>query len=341
MVFAEAFATNLCNEISTCYTVVIFIVGIIITLKIKLLDETKKKSELTLFIVWIIANIVFLSISFLHDCASISFDNEGKKIVNSEEVKAAVLLLNATIWIDFIILIRNLYLIVIGYFKKTSIKNETIEVKTKYIEKNRSVSILGIISLIGLAVILIALIVFFFLLRNALLQNENQKNDLFINTLAAGISGFCAIIGGVITLIGVRMTIKFEKDKDKKTTKEANKPQLYAPLRYKLNEINEISVNNGCDNSPIWQKKIVLKNSSKCSFKIIAIKVNEKDYNSNVNLCIEPDFLFGLCFNYNDKVQNITLKIESYDESFYDYFVLLENEKKVIKLEVSDASIRD
>ena len=58
MVFAESFSTNLCNEVSTCYTIVIFLVGIIVTLKFKLLDENRSRVELILFIIGFSINII-------------------------------------------------------------------------------------------------------------------------------------------------------------------------------------------------------------------------------------------------------------------------------------------
>jgi len=103
-VFIEGFANMPCTNISTCYAVVIFIAGIIVTLKIRLLDEGKRWVELILFIAGAGFNVLFLLCAFVHDCQG----NEA----------AAIKLLNATIWADFVIALKSLGLVISLYFRK-------------------------------------------------------------------------------------------------------------------------------------------------------------------------------------------------------------------------------
>lgn len=103
-VFIEGFANMPCTNISTCYAVVIFIAGIIVTLKIRLLDEGKRWVELFLFIAGAAFNVLFLLCAFVHDCQG----NEA----------AAIKLLNATIWADIVIVLKSLGLVIALYYKK-------------------------------------------------------------------------------------------------------------------------------------------------------------------------------------------------------------------------------
>ena len=103
-VFIEGFSKMPCSNLSTCYAVVIFIAGIIVSLKIRLLDEGKRWVELILFIIGATFNVLFMLSAFFYDCQS----NED----------AAIKLLNATIWADFVIAMKSLGLVVALYFRK-------------------------------------------------------------------------------------------------------------------------------------------------------------------------------------------------------------------------------
>lgn len=102
-ILAETFGKQLCEDISICYSVVVFLAGIIITLKIKVLDSRKEAKEFILFIIGALVNTLFLIVSFALYCSSDS--------------NKAILILNATIWADFIIVMRNLYLVIRIYFE--------------------------------------------------------------------------------------------------------------------------------------------------------------------------------------------------------------------------------
>ena len=103
-VFVEAFGKTPCSNLSTCYAVVIFIAGIIVTLKIRLLDEGKRWVELILFIIGSILNVLFMLSAFIYDC-------QGNE-------EAAIKILNATIWADFVIVLKSLGLVIALYFRK-------------------------------------------------------------------------------------------------------------------------------------------------------------------------------------------------------------------------------
>lgn len=100
-VLAEMYGKHLCNDVATCYAIVVFLAGTAITTKIKVLDDKKNWRELILFIVGATINVLILLTIFTLHC----FQKEDK----------VLLLLNFDIWINFIIVIRNLFLIIKNY----------------------------------------------------------------------------------------------------------------------------------------------------------------------------------------------------------------------------------
>lgn len=332
MVLAESFATNLCNDIATCYTIVIFLIGIIITLKIKVMDETSSKVELILFIVGVIANILFLSVAYGYDCASISIDSEtGNRILDLGKVKSALLILNSTIWVNFVVLLRNIYLVIVIYLKKHNFfkqKNHYIEEKPikEKIKLEKSIWIYVVIMLLFLFLGIIGLII-----RNGL---SGETADFDIGILAACISGLCAIVGGLCTLIGVRKTINFEINRDKQISKIANKPELIVPFQCDLANVLKIRFyKEGLeDRAPILNKSIILKNSSKCCFVINELTVNGEIYCSNQSIYIEPNMLFSISFSLADNLDSVNIRVSSLDNFEYNYHIEIK-EEKTIKVE--------
>ena len=118
-VFAEAFGQHLCEDVSTCYAIVIFLVGTIITIKMKILDSNNSKLEWILFVVGAIVNFLMIGLAYYADCM--------------EKNNDAILLLNCLIWLNTIVIARNIILVTVLYFKncwrKKSISNETKESK--------------------------------------------------------------------------------------------------------------------------------------------------------------------------------------------------------------------
>jgi dsRNA-specific ribonuclease len=126
---------TICYDIPSGYSIVIFLVGTIVTLKFILLNEKDKSFELRMFIAGTLFNLLFLLLTFLNDCKSMYFDNDSKTILRSfSDLKDTATLLNFTIWVDFISVLRNLYVVVKSYIVKiiTNKKKETNKNKDDY-----------------------------------------------------------------------------------------------------------------------------------------------------------------------------------------------------------------
>ena len=142
------FANKLCDDKSLCYTIVIFLTGIIVTLKIKLLDTQTdylpiflkyftykdiidnsifRHKERIAFKLGTIINVLYLVTAFWLDC-----------LHKQEEV---IILLNGLIFLDFVILMRNIIITIRTYKNQINIKqalncmaendNDIVEIKTK------------------------------------------------------------------------------------------------------------------------------------------------------------------------------------------------------------------
>lgn len=133
------FGKQLCENDSTCYALIAFLGGVIITLKIKILDSKNNLKELIVFIAGILVNITFILIGFFLGCNP-----------NPDYANHSLVILNATIWLDFIILIRSLYIIIVIYSKSLFIpwkeKNDKSKAKSNDLfnfwlkkEKNKTV----------------------------------------------------------------------------------------------------------------------------------------------------------------------------------------------------------
>lgn len=136
-------SNNLCDDKSTCYAVSVFIIGIIVTLKIKVLDSKSdyhtfwlrplksislvkttiiennlfRRKELIGFILGSIFNGLVIFIAFWKDCLG--------------ENESVLLLLNVLICLDFVILLRNIIIVISMYYfelvKRTTKKNNQID----------------------------------------------------------------------------------------------------------------------------------------------------------------------------------------------------------------------
>lgn len=71
----------------------------------------------------------------------------------------------------------------------------------------------------------------------------------------------CSVIGGICTVIGVYLTIKYEKNKEKLEVKEKNKP-----LFYRLDSMQDYDYKSAAD--------YILGTSNNCRFKIQGIFKN-------------------------------------------------------------------
>lgn len=124
-IFARAFGDYLCFNVSTCYSILLFIIGTTITLKLFVLNEKNKRKELFLFLLEIILNFVFILSAVWNDTASIYYVTENQtingieynnaiQIINLNEFKKTVVILNGAIWI-------NLYILLVNFIQSTKI----------------------------------------------------------------------------------------------------------------------------------------------------------------------------------------------------------------------------
>ena len=118
------FANKLCDDKSLCYTIVIFLTGIIVTLKIKLLDtqtdyyplHKKEVIENNLFRhkerlgfkLGTALNVFFLFTAFWLDCLN--------------KIDEVIVFLNVLIFFDFVVLMRNIIITVRTYKNQINIK---------------------------------------------------------------------------------------------------------------------------------------------------------------------------------------------------------------------------
>jgi len=116
--YNEVYNKYFCEEKDLCYTIVIFLLGIYLTIKMKILETNNIKlkiRELIVFGLSVILNILFLLISFLNPL---------------DDLKNCLILLNAAICFNFVVLLRNIFLvfkIYIGDIRSLSSKKNTIE----------------------------------------------------------------------------------------------------------------------------------------------------------------------------------------------------------------------
>ena len=109
---------------------------------------------------------------------------------------------------------RNIYLVIIGYFKIKSDynnKNDSPYLETRK-DSGKDKSNYWICFFIIIVVFCFAITSFF--IRKNYSDNIDKRNDFDISVFAACVSGFCAILGGLFTLFGVKRTIRFEKQRD-------------------------------------------------------------------------------------------------------------------------------
>ena len=123
LAFTGAFGKQLCENNSTCYALIAFLGGLIVALKIKILDSKKNLTfekwvvELVFFLLGIVANVLFLATAYWQECL--------------ENNKGSLLMLNATIWLDFIVFVRNIAVVVFIYLKDLATSSDKRQFKSK------------------------------------------------------------------------------------------------------------------------------------------------------------------------------------------------------------------
>lgn len=135
---ASAIGNYLCYNLSTCYSILLFLIGTIITLKLLILNEKNRRKELLLFILGIIFNFIFILVAFEYDSLSITLDLESNvQNIDYNEVRKAAIILNGAIWIDSYILLVNAMQAICLLFKKqfhaNAVMNNIEEIQEKSI----------------------------------------------------------------------------------------------------------------------------------------------------------------------------------------------------------------
>lgn len=205
----------------------------------------------------------------------------------------------------------------------------------KWIKSN----LVYIIIIIGLIIIVTVMTFFSRQLIDFIPLDKNDKNyDAYTSVYSGLTAGICTLVGGLFTLIAVLIDKNIEKKKTQDELIKRNIPEIYIPIKYAENDAIHIvltSSTNKPDISPIRNHKIVLKNSSKCSFNILEVKINNLSYKMNIDkLHINEGDLFSFHFNYKIDINYMNLFLESAEKTNYCCRVSFENRKaKEISIE--------
>ncbi len=146
------------------------------------------------------------------------------------------------------------------------------------------------------------------------------------------ISLFSSILGGLCTLIGVLLTLSYNK----KFQINKDKPMIFVPGRFDFADALTIKCTCGSEPSvTIPNYTIVLKNSDKTAFTIEKIKVEDTEFKPQTISYIGKDELFCISFFCQKKVAFLQLFIQSMDERSYTYQILLKDNAVFLKGEKS------
>lgn len=115
----------------------------------------------------------------------------------------------------------------------------------------------------------------------------------------------CSIIGGICTVLGVYLTIRYEKNKEKSEFINNNKPLFYRldPMQ-KYDYKSAITYIIGANNDYIFKIQGIFKNTEKALIVLKYILLNNKKYypvNGNV---IDKDKIFYLDIFIDEKIKN-------------------------------------
>lgn len=144
------------------------------------------------------------------------------------------------------------------------------------------------------------------------------------------ISLFSSILGGLCTLIGVLLTLSYNKN----FQINKGKPIIFVPGRFDF--ADALTIKCTCDSEPsitIPNYKIVLKNSDKAAFTIEKIKVEDTEFKPQTISYIGKDELFCISFFCQKKVVLLQLFIQSMDDRPYMYQILLKDNVVFLKEE--------
>lgn len=142
----------------------------------------------------------------------------------------------------------------------------------------------------------------------------------------------CSIIGGLFTVVGVYLTIVYEKNKEKEEIKQANKPLFYLlhPMQYfDSDKAVTYTISSGKKD---YQYKIqgIFKNTEKSIMVIDYILVDNKKYYSRNGEIIDKDRIFYLDIYLEEKIKDnvdINLFVKDIYNNPYQYKLQLEKLK--------------
>ena len=142
----------------------------------------------------------------------------------------------------------------------------------------------------------------------------------------------CSIIGGLFTVVGVYLTIVYEKNKEKEEIKQANKPLFYLlhPMQYfDSDKAATYTISSGKKD---YQYKIqgIFKNTEKSIMVIDYILVDNKKYYSRNGEIIDKDRIFYLDIYLEEKIKDnvdINLFVKDIYNNPYQYKLQLEKLK--------------
>lgn len=148
----------------------------------------------------------------------------------------------------------------------------------------------------------------------------------------------CSIVGGLFTVVGVYLTIVYEKNKEKQEIKQANKPLFYVlhPMQDYNSDIAVTYVISSGKKDYQYKIQGIFKNTEKSIIIIDYILVGNKKYYSRNGEVIDKDKIFYLDIYLEEKIQenaDINLCIKDIFNNQYEYRLLLE------KIENRDASM--
>lgn len=135
----------------------------------------------------------------------------------------------------------------------------------------------------------------------------------------------CSLIGGLLTVLGVYLTIKYEKRKDKETIKFNSKP-----LFYRLDSRQDYDYKNAKDyflkdnNEVLIRIFGIFHNTDKAYLILSYASINNKKYipiNGNV---IDKDEIFNLYIDVSEELKDdeeLVLVIKDIYDNTYKYII--------------------
>lgn len=142
----------------------------------------------------------------------------------------------------------------------------------------------------------------------------------------------CSLIGGLLTVLGVYLTIRYEKKKDKDVIKFNSKPLFYRLDRrqdYDYKNAKNYYLND--NNKSLIRIFGTFHNTDKAYLILNYASINNKKYfpiNGNV---IDKDEVFNLYIDVSEKLKNdkeLVLVIKDVYDNTYEYIIEYKNDEK-------------